>query len=345
LLTGNSLGRIGQKKSPPDDEIKKLFITYTCLGPVARTCLKSIDIRNDREYRRTLDVYLRRVDIEIRNFIARGGRETLEHTIYHESSHKIAVMQPTTTGLSYKARMITRWISSRVYQIALKRSQQDCFVLFKHLSSQKRLRSAAGTFFESYVHDWFRLGGAFTAVEIASTNRSQSFRFKTMRSKSCTPNYFTDAESLSLQVKADGQGLKPSIIEEYFIPFNLNYEAFDGLVFSDLHTIVLFQVTIAKQHSIKGHGIKKLLKELPKTIKRVHVVLVVPENCESEYSRAQNIPDAAAITPPGACLNIKQFRLVFHDKDIQKVVVQGPFEMQEEEDEEEDEDDADSGWC
>ena len=309
---------------------------------MARTCLKTIDISNDKEYSKSTKIYLRGVDEEIEGFIARGGRETIEHTIYHDSSHRIAIMQPTTSGLTYKARIITRWIALRVHEKALKRSQEDCFALYKHLSGQARLRSAAGSFFESYVHNWFGLGGAFTAIEIASANPNQPpFHFETMRSKSCTLDRFTDAKDLCLQVKAIGSGLEPAIINKYFIPVSRTYEAIDALVFSDLNTIVLLQITIAKQHSIKGHGIKTLLKELPKTITRVHVVFVVPENCESEYSRAQNIPDAAAITPRGSCLSIKQFRLVFHDKEIQKVVVQGPFEMQEDDDE----DDADSDWC
>ena len=46
----------------------------------------------------------------------------------------------------------------RVYERVLKRSQQDCFELFKHLSRQPSLRSEAGSFFEGYVHDWFRSG-------------------------------------------------------------------------------------------------------------------------------------------------------------------------------------------
>ena len=86
-----------------------------------------------------------------------------------------------------------------------------------YVSTTVGLRSAAGSFFEAYVHDWFRLGGAFTADEISSTNRSPPpFKFETMRSKSCTPDYFTDAENLSLQVKASGQGLEPAIINKYF---------------------------------------------------------------------------------------------------------------------------------
>ncbi|KAG0130296.1 hypothetical protein HOY82DRAFT_382825 [Tuber indicum] len=334
---------LGLAEPPHDDQIKKLFTTFACLGPVARTCLKAIDVRSDESYNKSLDIYLSQVDREIEAFIAHGGRETIEHTVHQDSSHRMAIMQPTKTGLSYKARIITRWMAYRVYDMALKRSQQDCFLLYQHLSRQPGLRSAAGSFFEGYVHDWFRLGGTFTAEEISNGGDStHPFEFKTVKSKSCTPNYFMTADDLAGQVRnTGGKGLDLAATEKYFIPFSRNYEAVDGIIFSDLRTLVLFQMTLAKQHNIKSHGIKALLKVLPKTIKRVQVVFVVPESRQGDYSRTQNTPDAAAISPPGSHLEVKQSCLVFGDEDMQSVAVQGPFEMQEEDEEE----DTDSGWC
>ena len=260
--------------------------------------------------------------------------------------HRMAIMQPTKNGLSYTARIITRWIAYRLYEKALKRSQQDCFILFKHLSRQQSLQSAAGSFFEGYVHDWLRLEGEFAAKEIPFTENGQparTFVFETMKSKSVTPNYFTTVDNLATQVKASyGQGLEPSAVERYFIPFSRNYEAVDGLLFSDRRTLVLFQITVGKQHDIKPYGIKALLKALPKTIKKVHIIFVVPEDRQSQYSRTQNIPDTSAVSPSDAPLEIKQFCLVFGDKAMQSVVVQGLFDMQEEDDS--DEEDADTHW-
>jgi len=49
-------------------------------------------------------------------------------------------------------------------------------------------------------------------------------------------------------------GLISTIIKIYLIPFSRNYEAIDELIFNDIYTRSLFQISIAKQHSIKEYG-------------------------------------------------------------------------------------------
>ena len=50
-----------------------LFATFTCLGPIARTCLESISVMNYSGYIRTLKIYLDEIDREIDTFITGGG--------------------------------------------------------------------------------------------------------------------------------------------------------------------------------------------------------------------------------------------------------------------------------
>ena len=183
----------------------------------------------------------------------------------------------------------------------------------------------------------------FTANKIPFTDDSQpacTFAFKTSKSKSMTPNYFTTLNNLTALVKViHDYGLEPSAIEKYFIPFSCNYEVVDGFLFSDQQTLVLFQITVGKQHDVKPYGIKTLVKVLTRKIKKVNIIFIVPENHKSQYSRPQNILDSSVISPKGADLDIKQFCLVFCDQDMQSVIVQGPSEIQEKDDE-----DEDNGW-
>ncbi|KAG0640762.1 hypothetical protein HOY80DRAFT_1115969 [Tuber brumale] len=59
------------RTSPPTPhQIAILFTTFTSLGPIARTCLQTISMRNVSAYNDSLDSYLAKVDLEIDTFIA-----------------------------------------------------------------------------------------------------------------------------------------------------------------------------------------------------------------------------------------------------------------------------------
>jgi len=303
--------------------INKLFTTFVCFGPVPRTCLKFIDVTTDEAYNESLENYLREVDREIEGFIAHGGRETIAHTVHHRASHRIAIMHPTATGFSYTARVITRWVAYRLYEKASERSQQDCLILFKLLSRQATLRTAAGWFFEGYVHDWFQQGGTFEADEFPIVhNHTRQFVFRTVKAKSSSPNFFTTATDLANLVKAiSGTGINRSILKTYFLPYSCNYPSVDGLLFSDMQTLVLLQMTMAQHHEIKSPGVAQLLLALPRMIRNVYFVFVVPEDRAEDYSRAQPVPDQASLHILERRLCLKQYRLVLSQKCMQDVAM------------------------
>jgi len=244
--------------------------------------------------------------------------------------------------MSFRAVIPTRWLAYRIHEIALQRSQQECFVLYKHLCRASGLRSSAGCFFEAYVHEWFQEGGTFFANEIPIVNKTLPLlKLNIKRVEADSPNYFSTPETLLGQVKTrGGRGISDVAISNYFRPYARNYPSIDALMFCDKKSIILFQMTIAKHHDIKPHGVADLLKSLPMIIRNVYFVFVVPEECSSNYSREQKVPKAAEICSRRSNLQIKQFRLLFKDRDIQKVVVQGPA-MQDEEDEEDEYDEYD----
>jgi len=141
--------------------------------------------------------------------------------------------------------------------------------------------------------------GIFRADEIPVSDGSPAFfEFETEKFKSPALNYFSATKDLACKVKTTrGHGIGPRAIAKYFLPFSRRYESVDGLAFSDRRTLVLFQITLARQHPIKADGIKELLKCLPKTIRKLYVVFVILERCQSDYSRSQNIPDTKALAP------------------------------------------------
>ena len=83
------------------------------------------------------------------------------------------------------------------------------------------------------------------------------------------------------------------------------------------------QFTLAKTHEIKSRGVKQLLHELPATINTVCIVFVVPGERADNYSNEQKVPIAASITSRRG-VKVKQYRLVFPDKDIEMIVFHGP---------------------
>ena len=108
LLTSLTVNSLELEESLTQNQINKLFTTFVCLGPAARTCLKLIKVTSDQSYNASLEIYLSRVDSEMNAFIAHGGRQTIENTVHQYASHRIAIMRPSKTGLSYTAQIITK---------------------------------------------------------------------------------------------------------------------------------------------------------------------------------------------------------------------------------------------
>jgi len=310
---------------PTAEQARRLFVTFACLGPLSRTCLQTIDVNTSTSFNKSLKTYLGQIDLEIGEFVAQGGRVSLENSVHKTSSHKIAIMEPTEDGLSYHSRISTRWIAYRLYQTARKWSSHDSFLLYEQLSRQPQLRTAAGWFFEAYAHDWFRQGGTFHAQEIpVKTIGNQPFTFSTRKSTSLSENLFTTTLGLGNKVRSKtGNKISQLAINSYFLPYSPNLASVDALMFTDEETLVVFQITIALRHQIKGKGIKELLQSLPPTINKVCIIFVVPETRLNEYSKPQAMKLEDIVSTKSTNLTIKQFRLVFSDKDIQSIAVPG----------------------
>ncbi|RPB00673.1 hypothetical protein L873DRAFT_1788850 [Choiromyces venosus 120613-1] len=69
---------LAKPKPPTAYQMAMLFTTFTCLGPIPRTCLESISMRNDNAYNHDLKTYHGHVDCEIDTFILQWGYLTVE---------------------------------------------------------------------------------------------------------------------------------------------------------------------------------------------------------------------------------------------------------------------------
>jgi hypothetical protein len=197
------------------------------------------------------------------------------------------------------------------------------------------LRTAAGWFFEGYVHDWLLRGGTFEADQMPVLDSTVApLQFHSTKSESGQPRYFTTGGNLGEQVQAlGGRGIIPAVVHHYFLSYSPNFPSVDGLMISDMETLLLFQITLAKKHEIKPLRVAELLKCLPKTIRNVNFVFVVSEDRADDYSKAQEIPDSELISPSGKKLNLRQVRLVFGEDRMQAVAADGRLVEVEEEDE------------
>jgi len=154
-------------------------------------------------------------------------------------------------------------------------------------------------------------------------------------------HYFNNTKDLSQQVPVkNGQGIEREAIGKYFLPHNTNFESIDGLVFTALDTLILFQITIAKKHNSKAYGLRKLCAILPVTIKNMNIVFVIPEDRIKQYTKVQNVPEAIDVRPNAMDLTINQFRLVLREEQMQLMAIKGPFK---EPDGSEGEDESESG--
>jgi hypothetical protein len=324
------------ENSPLDlSQIESLYTTFICFGPIARVCLESITTDCTGEtYDESLREYLGDVDLEIQSLVA-SGVSNLEVAIYQHSSHKISLMCPDKSGLTYKARLATRWIAHRMTAATEEQAQQHTYKLFKTLARQSTLRTSAGWFFEAYAHDWFGKGGQFVADELPIDGTNSPLTFFTNGPQSTGSaakiNYFTNPEDLAQQVRKGlgGHGVDPSQVGKYFQPYAKNQESFDGVVFNSEGDVILLQYTVAAKHEIKSHGVQVFLDSMPATIKTIHIVFAVPADRAKDYSKAQKVPDSNALKWAGK--QIRQYRLVFTDDDIKNVAVMGSHGLHDEE--------------
>ena len=298
--------------------MEALYTVFTCFGPVARTCLRSIHPNpQSYTYEHDLATYLGQVDREIRS-LAGQLSQILGGGLEQESSSTIVLMEPNHSGLSFTVRVMSRFIAHRMAGAEPGRFYE----LLQYLSKNPALRTSATWLFEAYAHEWLRRGGEFKADELPITDtNSLPLTFCITASGVDEISYFTTGDDLAKKIPGEdgGSSIGAGVPGKYFHSCYKTPDSFDGLVFNDHHTLILMRFTMAKTHTVKPHGVRLLLQALPATIKTVCIIFVVPADRAKSYSNAQKVPTASSIGPG---VRIKQYRLVFRDQDIEGIAAQ-----------------------
>ena len=232
--------------------MEALYTTFTCFGPVARICLQSIHPNPDSyRYEHDLAAYLDQVDREIRS-LAGQQVQILGRTLEQESSSTIILMEPNHSGLSFTTRVMSRFIAHRMVGTEPVRFYE----LFQSLSRSPALRTSAAWFFEAYAHDWLRRGGEFKADELPITvTNALPLTFCTTASGVAGICYFTTGDDLARKVfgQDGGSGIDAGVPGKYFHSCYKTPGSFDGLVFSDYHTLILMRFTMAKTRATETY--------------------------------------------------------------------------------------------
>ena len=136
-------------KSITTDQINMLYSIFTSLGPVGRTCLQTISMRNEGDYLRSLSYYIGEIDREIEGMIYAGVLQKVDISVHPHASHRILIMDPSNDRQSYKSHITSRWIAHRVFDQAQKQSKKRCYQLYQKLTGKGERGRVASWFFES----------------------------------------------------------------------------------------------------------------------------------------------------------------------------------------------------
>ena len=314
--------------NPKQIHIENLFTTFVCLGPVARTCLKAVSPYTDRQkYQTVFKAYLRKVDSNIRQVAGRYKFGSLSGAVECFDTHRIILMNPSEDNIGYEPEIITRWIACRVAKCAEIGAKEQGYNLFLSLSQQSPLRTSAGWLFESYTHDWLRKGGPFEADRLPYQASDNPFLFNIKPGTEV--RYYANLAHLAEQLKnrRGGKGVEPGMRGTYFQPWCRTQESFDSVMVTTVQrkeTLVLFQITMAITHDIKVGGVREILQALPKTIKQVFIIFVIPADRVDNYKVPQKAPADCDLTNGQYKYTIRQHRVVFPDDALRSIAVPKP---------------------
>ncbi|CUS08960.1 unnamed protein product, partial [Tuber aestivum] len=308
---------------PTPSEIGKLYTTFICLGPVARTCLQSIPITPVSAYNGRLRSHLGFADIDMQNFLTCGAYKNILASIAGPPFRDSRIMEPAEHALFSCARIYTRWLAHRLFRMVVERSQRIGFGLYPYFARHQSLRSLSGWTFEACVQYVLNHGGSFNAQELPIRNdNSPPFTFTIKKSQSPSLHYFTTAGQLARRVRGpDSGGIIPATIGKYFLPYTWRPESIDGLIFSHFDTLILVRIAIGDSLTIDFQELCDLLCALPTTISKINIVFVVPEAETRPGSDFMRIPGPQAVIPKIDSLVIHRFQWVCTYDDMQAVAL------------------------
>ena len=319
-----------EDRSPSTEQIQRLYTTFICLGPVARTCLETIPATlSTREYNKSFINYIHKMDNYMASISAKFKIGTPENASRCMETHKIIRMEPCNDNTSYTSEIMTRWIMYRIVTFAESGAKERGYKVFQTLCQQPILRPSAGWFFELYAHEWLGKGGNFQADRIAPRDSREKLSFEIKYTSSVEPYYYSSLSKVGTSITKTSnrtKSVRPQYFGRYFRPRCLTQASFDSFLVANENTLILFQITIAMKHDIKVDGVRAIVQALPQTITNIFIVFIIPELHADKYKVPQKAPTSRYLKSDTKKpkYSIKQFRLVFPNDELLSVAVLKP---------------------
>ena len=275
--------RIHKPELTPDilSTMKKLYDMY---GPIPRLLL------HRRMWIENMEIFFKKQDValkgKIHSMLDKTGTVIEENHLGFEPSHTVSLIVPwdgkndIQVGQLYYVRLITRYIGTRVGDIAFDKHRLNAIALYKTLLDLPTARPFAGWIFEGLVHARLRKGGEFI-IERCDSSVWETFTLADSQQAAT----FKNVRALSNLLRKDprSQAVNSDISGLYLQPEIPNFPAADALaVLQDTvpWKIILFQMALSSAHGVKATALDALWNVLPNSLKNscnVYLVWVVRE--------------------------------------------------------------------
>jgi hypothetical protein len=294
-----------------------LFTLFDRYGPIPRLLFE--ELLPPKTYRTGMvedgtgkdDVRLQQRIAEYEELLARKIQEAMKlvpnvllSTEYGMNcSHTVFTMRPCKMeGYKYVSLravfgFATEYIAHKIGDATIGISLKDAQRYYDFLLSQGATRTAAGWMFESRMHQIFQRGGPFVA-----TKQGALTTITIDIDQKCCNVFFKVSEIGDLLRKQSGsRRINPAMIGGYFKPQQCNLPSVDSFAISKCAAtgnpvLVLFQMTVSTEHSVKAEGLASIWAVIPQELRETPPILVFVVSADvanTFASKRQTISGAA----------------------------------------------------
>jgi hypothetical protein len=190
-------------------------------------------------------------------------------------SHRILVMNPSTDFSKYSLGFTSKKVCMRIFEKFYNEKKNDLLKFIDMKDEDNLTASMRGELFERFVISLFKSENEFQVYGVGEHGLISQF---TLNFSKLEVSLYDRLEDCDLKDKS-----------KYFVPRSRNNGSYDSLWF-DGNTLYIFQITVAKSHSIKLKPMEEVLKAAKrKRVDDVKFVFITPlSKCEG-YLRLQDI--------------------------------------------------------
>lgn len=238
-------------------------------------------------WERALLSYDAEVRLEIRNMLKSSPTSNPPEDIFLGlEGNKVLSMRPVDghrLAQHCNIDLKTQYLVELVVESVLKAQYQELKMFYRRVMEVPGMHRAAGIVFENLVHEFFKRRSNSTIPEtftignaLDAADQIPSTQTFTVESSEVFENLVELGEGLHLPWK---QEIKPERQDIYLYPKASTLGTIDSLLFcSSLQQPLFFQITVAKDHSLKVGGLKALYENIPAQWRsEARLIFVVPQ--------------------------------------------------------------------